>query len=75
MQPSTLHDVHAVTRSFRHHPLRQNSQPFGAGWESAVHGAESSGMAILSLERLRVLAVDDVWARIVSVVVFGAASS
>lgn len=60
MQPSTLHDMHAVTRSFRHHPHRQNSQPFVAGWESAVHGATISGMAILPLERLRVFSLDGV---------------
>lgn len=75
MQPSTLHDVHAVTRSFRHQPLRQNSQPFVVGWKSAVHGAETSGMTILPLERLRVLGVTGVCACIVSGVGFGAASS
>ena len=75
MQPSTLHNKHPVTRSFRHQPLRQNSQPFVVGWESAVHGAEISSMAMLPLERLRVFGTDGAWACIVSVVVLGATSS
>lgn len=75
MQPSTLHDVHAVTWSFRHHPLRQNLQPFVAGWESAVQGAGFSGMAIFPSKLRRVLGVNGVCACIVSVVVFGRASS